>query len=212
MAEPHTVDVGTPRGPARAHVHPATVTARGSVVLGHGAGGQGWSADLRLLAGTLPGQGWTVVLVDQPWRVAGKRVATPPATLDEAWRPVLAALTAGDGALPRPVVVGGRSAGARVACRTAEAVGADAVLALAFPLHPPGRPDRSRAGELRLPVEAGIPTHVVQGERDTFGRPGEVRAALPSPDLVTAVRGGHGFGRNPADVLEAARRFLRSVA
>jgi predicted alpha/beta-hydrolase family hydrolase len=82
------------------------------------------------------------------------------------------------------------------------------VLCLAFPLHPPGKPDVSRAGELRRPVEAGIPLHVVQGERDPFGGPDEVRAELPDPAWVTAAAGTHSFGRSPSDVVEAARRFL----
>ncbi|HYO19779.1 MAG TPA: alpha/beta family hydrolase, partial [Dermatophilaceae bacterium] len=136
-------EVETPVGMARAHLwrpsHPC-----GALVLGHGAGGSSWSVDLMALT-SLTGHGWLVALVEQPWRVAGRKVATPPAQLDVAWLAVLAALTSGHGRLPRPWVVGGRSSGARVACRTAAAVGADAVLALSFPLHPPGRPEKSRA-------------------------------------------------------------------
>src|SRR5581483_169230 len=117
------------------------------------------------LAGGLPPTGVTVALVEQPWRLAGRKVAGPPQQLAAAWIAVLAELRPAG-----PVVVGGRSAGARVACRTALTVGADAALALAFPLHPPGRPEKSRAGEL---LESGVPTLVVQGERDPFGGPAE---------------------------------------
>ncbi|MGN6302231.1 MAG: alpha/beta family hydrolase, partial [Angustibacter sp.] len=142
------VDVPTPEGPARAHVsRPAS--ARGTLVLGHGAGGGVDAPDLQAIAAAATAAGWAVVLVEQPWRVAGRKVATAPPKLDVAWRAVVAALTSGRAALPPPLVVGGRSAGARVACRTADAVGAAAVVALAFPLRPPGRPDApSRADEL----------------------------------------------------------------
>ena len=99
-------------------------------------------------------------------------------------------------ALPRPLVVGGRSAGARVACRTAEEVGADAVLCLSFPLHPPGKPESSRAEELLTPIRAGLPVHVVQGERDPFGTPDEVRAVrAPDAAYVSSAKGTHSFGK-----------------
>jgi predicted alpha/beta-hydrolase family hydrolase len=157
--------VDTPVGPARVTTDPAE-RPRASLVLGHGAGGGIAAADLVALARHLPARGISVLRVESPWRVAGRKVATPPATLDIAWRAVLADLA---DHLPRgPVVVGGRSAGARVACRTAREVGAVGCLALAFPLHPPGRPERSRLDEL---AGAGVPTLVVQGERDAFGGP-----------------------------------------
>ena len=125
---------------------------------------------------------------------------------------MVAQLTTGRGALPRPLVVGGKSNGARVAFRTAHAVGADAALALAFPLHPPGKPALSRAAELRAPVPHGIPLHVVQGETDPFGTPEEVRAELPEPSWVTVVKGGHGFTRKPDDLVAAALAFVRSLS
>jgi uncharacterized protein len=194
---------------ARAHLwrpsHP-----RGALVLGHGAGGSTWSADLLALT-TLAVQGWLVVLVEQPWRVAGRKVATPPAQLDVAWLAVVEALTSGRGALPRPLVVGGRSAGARVACRTAKAVGADAVLALAFPLHPPGRPDKSRAGEAHLVTGAGTRLAVIQGETDPFGSPDDLRSALGSSAAVVSARGNHSFTRTPTDVLESTGTFLADL-
>jgi hypothetical protein len=152
-------------------------------------------------------QGWTVVLVEQPWRVAGRRVATPPRTLDAAWRDIVPALLTDGGPLPvgataSRLVVGGRSAGARVACRTSPgdpAAGlpaADGVLCLAFPLHPPGRPEKSRAAELTTPLGHGIPTLVVQGDADPFGSPTQVSAAAAAdsahgPLEVVAVPGSH---------------------
>lgn len=202
-------EIDTPVGMARAHLwrpgHPC-----GSLVLGHGAGGSSWSNDLQSLTSLAP-CGWLVVLVEQPWRVAGRKVATPPATLDVAWLAVMAALTSGRGRLPRPWVVGGRSSGARVACRTAGAVRADAVLALSFPLHPPGRPAMSRASEARMVTDAGTRLAVIQGAKDPFGSPDEVRAALGTGAEVVAAVGTHSFTRNPADVLAAAGAFLSGL-
>jgi len=202
-------EIDTPVGMARAHLwrpsHPC-----GAVVLGHGAGGSSWSGDLQALT-SLTARGWLVVLVEQPWRVAGRRVATPPAQLDVAWLAVMAALTSGRGGLPRPWVVGGRSSGARVACRTAGAVRADAVLALSFPLHPPGRPERSRASEARLVTDAGMRLAVIQGEKDPFGSPEEVQNALGAGAEVVAARGTHSFTKTPTDVLAAAAAFLANL-
>ena len=203
-------EIDTPVGMARAHLW-RPPNPCGALVLGHGAGGSSWSADLQALT-DLSAQGWLVVLVEQPWRVAGRKVATPPAQLDVAWLAVMAELTRGRAALPRPWVVGGRSAGARVACRTAAGARADAVLALSFPLHPPGRPDRSRAAEALLVTAAGTRLAVIQGEKDPFGSPEEVRAALGAGAEVVAARGTHAFTRTPADVLAAAAAFLSSLA
>jgi predicted alpha/beta-hydrolase family hydrolase len=147
-----------------------------------------------------------VLRVDQPWRVAGKRIAPAPPRLDEGWTAVLAALRA-DGDLAGALVLGGRSAGARVACRTAADQRADGVLALAFPLHPPGRPEKSRAGELRA---VAVPLLVVQGERDAFGGPDEVTAALAGhPGRVHAVPGDHALTRDVAAVVAAALGWLQ---
>ncbi|XVX21318.1 alpha/beta family hydrolase [Actinomycetota bacterium] len=208
--KPSVVEIETPQGPARAHVF-RPPRAIGSLILGHGAGGGIDAPDLALLARELPDDGWAVVLVEQPWRVAGKKVATPPKTLDEAWIPVVAALTSGDDALPEPIVVGGRSAGARVACRTAEQVGAAAALALSFPLHPPGKPEKSRAEELQAPIDAGLPVHVVQGEKDPFGGPDEIAEAVPDTAYLDGVAGAHSFSKDPQDVLEAVRLFLAEL-
>lgn len=202
-------EIETPTGTARAHVERAR-EPRGSLVLSHGAGGGIDAPDLALLR-ALVDDGWTYVRVEQPWRVAGKKIAPPPARLDQAWVPILHSLTTGRWALPRPLVVGGRSAGARVACRTAHAVGADAVLALSFPLHPPKTPEKSRAFEVLAAVEAGVPVHVVQGERDPFGSPDDVRAALGPPVGVDSAAGDHSFRRDPQDVLTAVRAWLATL-
>ncbi|WP_137122785.1 alpha/beta hydrolase family protein [Segeticoccus rhizosphaerae] len=199
-------ELETPAGMARAHLLRPT-RLRGSVVLGHGAGGGIEAPDLVELTG-LTEDGWLVVRVEQPWRVAGKKVATPPKTLDTGWLAVLPALTQGRWALPRPLVCGGRSAGARVACRTAAAVVADAVLALSFPLHPPGKPEKSRADEARLVTDAGRPLAVIQGEKDPFGSPDEVEKALDPAAHVFAARGTHSFTKDPFEVLDEARAWL----
>jgi len=203
------LEIETPVGMARAHLwrppHPC-----GAVVLGHGAGGSSWSSDLLALT-SLTGHGWLVVLVEQPWRVAGRKVATPAVQLDVAWLAVMKALTSGRGSLPRPWVVGGRSSGARVACRTAAAAGADAVLALSFPLHPPGMPEKSRADEALLVTSAGTRLAVIQGEKDPFGSPQEVGTALGSAAEVVQVRGTHSFTKTPTDVLAAATTFLTNL-
>lgn len=199
-------ELPTPAGMARAHVlRPSRV--RGSLVLGHGAGGGVEAPDLAALT-VLAMEGWLVVRVEQPWRVAGRKVATPPRTLDVGWLAVLEQLTRGRWALPDPLVCGGRSSGARVACRTAAEVGADAVLALSFPLHPPGRPEKSRAGEARLVSDAGTPLAVIQGVKDPFGSPAEVLAALGGGAQVFSAQGAHGFSSDPEDVLDEARAWL----
>ncbi|MFF1648411.1 alpha/beta family hydrolase [Streptomyces sp. NPDC058240] len=181
--------VDTDAGPARITWFPATGTtkagnARLVLALGHGAGGGIEARDLQALATALPAHGVTVALVEQPWRVAGKRLAPAPKTLDTGWRGLWPALTAAG----PPVVAGGRSAGARVACRTAAELGAHAVLALSFPLHPPGRPEKSRADEL---LGSGVPTLVVQGGHDPFGRPAEFPPG--EYEIAEVPYGDHGF-------------------
>ncbi|TYP88044.1 alpha/beta family hydrolase [Blastococcus xanthinilyticus] len=201
------LDIETPHGPARVHLTDGG--ARGSLLLGHGAGGGVESADLAAVARDAAEAGWRVLRVEQPWRVAGKRIAPAPARLDEGWRAVLAHLS-GSGHLVGPLVVGGRSAGARVACRTAAQTGADGVLALAFPLVPPGRPEKSRAGEL---TAVGLPIVVVQGETDAFGAPADVAAVLTgrAHASVYAVPGDHSLKRNPDLVGAAAASWLAEV-
>ncbi|HET7799164.1 MAG TPA: alpha/beta family hydrolase [Humibacillus xanthopallidus] len=196
-------EVMTPQGPARAHVcRPAR--AAGTVVLGHGAGGGLGALDLAVAREVLVDRGWAVVVVEQPWLVAGRKIAGRPPTLDEAWVPVVRALITGRGKLPRPLVVGGRSAGARVACRTAAELEADAGLLLSFPLHPPGQPAKLRAHELAL---APDPSWVVQGTKDSFGTPAEVAAYLPAGATLLEVPGAHSFPRGSrAALVEALAR------
>ncbi|MGW1276999.1 alpha/beta hydrolase family protein [Streptomyces tsukubensis] len=204
-------EVGTAAGPARILWHLAR-RPRLVLALGHGAGGGTGARDLAALARALPADGVTVALVEQPWRVAGKKVAPAPKTLDTAWRDLWPAL-----ARPGlPVVAGGRSAGARVACRTAGELGAAAVLALAFPLHPPGRPERSRADEL---LGTGVPTLVVQGGNDSFGRSGEFPdgpyglVEVPYADHSFAVpkRSGRTEEETVTMITETVRGWLRTV-
>ncbi|MDK9494772.1 hydrolase [Streptomyces katrae] len=178
-----TESVDAPAGEARITWHTARA-AKLVLALGHGAGGGIEARDLQALAAALPARGVTVALVEQPWRVAGKKVAAAPKVLDEGWRAVWPALERPG----LPVVAGGRSAGARVACRTAAELGAAGVLALSFPLHPPGKPEKSRAEEL---LGAGRPVLVVQGGRDPFGRPEEFPAG--DYELVEVDSGDHGF-------------------
>ncbi|WP_406202929.1 hydrolase [Kitasatospora sp. NBC_01560] len=177
--------VPTPVGDARITWHRAA-GPKAVLALGHGAGGGTGARDLVALAAALPDRGITVALVEQPWRVAGKRLGPAPRTLDEAWTPVALRL-AGAGL---PLVVGGRSAGARVACRTGAATGAAGVVALAFPLHPPGKPEKSRAAEL---LESGLPTLVVQSAADPFGGPDEFPALPAGHTMVPVPYGSHGF-------------------
>ncbi|MFI8087395.1 alpha/beta family hydrolase [Streptomyces sp. NPDC086080] len=176
--------VETDAGTARITWHRARRRARLVLAVSHGAGGGIEARDLKALAAALPAHGVTVALVEQPWRVAGKKVAPAPKTLDTGWRGIWPALVKPG----LPVISGGRSAGARVACRTATELGAHAVLALSFPLHPPGRPEKSRAAEL---LGAGVPTLVVQGGNDPFGRPGEFPEG--AYELVEVPHGDHGF-------------------
>ena len=173
--------VDTPHGEARLHRdrsrHPIA-----TLVLNHGAGGGVEAPDLAALAENLPREGITVIRVEQPWRVAGKKLAPRPAVLDEC----LVAAT--DRLRVRtPLVVGGRSAGARAAARSARELGAAGYLALAFPLHPPGKPEKSRLEELEA---VGVPALVVQGERDPFGRPEEFPA---DRELAVVPEADHSF-------------------
>jgi uncharacterized protein len=160
----------TPQGPARVHLHLPEGPPRAVMALGHGAGGGVGAPDLQAVAALATARGVLVALVEQPYRVAGRRSPPPPARLDPAWTAVVDHVSAGAPGLP--LITGGRSSGARVACRTAAATGAAGVLCLAFPLQPAvgaGRPPRPS----RLPELEGVPCPVlvVQGERDAFGMP-----------------------------------------
>lgn len=191
--------VETPRGPARVDLDPAgTGPPVSLLVLGHGAGGGVDAPDLIALRDRAIACGVFVARVTQPYRVAGRRAPAPAGQLDESWAAVVGALRE---RLPGvPLVVGGRSSGARVACRTAVAVGAVGIVALAFPLHPPGRPERSRAAELLT----GLPTLVLNGDRDPFGVP-EGGAGV---DVVQRPAERHDLRRDPAGTASLALSWL----
>jgi predicted alpha/beta-hydrolase family hydrolase len=201
-------EVDTELGTARLHVTDGG--GAGTLVLGHGAGGGVESVDLVAVTTAAADAGWRVLRVEQPWRVAGKRIAPAPPRLDDGWRAVLGHARAG-GLLTGPLVVGGRSAGARVACRTAAEHRADGVLALAFPLHPPGRPEKSRRTEL---TAVAVPLVVVQGQTDSMGAPAAVAAELTGNPTasVYAVPGDHSLKRNPAVVAAAALAWLAELS
>lgn len=187
--------IATSVGEARLTRFPAPARKRRAVLaLGHGAGGGIQAADLQALAAALPPEGIEVVLVEQPWVVAGKKIAPAPKTLDAGWIPVAEALH--KRARKTPFLAGGRSAGARVACRTASATGAAGVLALAFPLHPPGKPEKSRAEEL---LGTGVPTLVVQAGADTFGTAAEFPELPATHRLIGLPAGDHAFKTKKSD-------------
>jgi uncharacterized protein len=195
------LDVDTPHGPARVHLHPADAPV-GALMLGHGAGGGVTARDLAKVTAVALAQGIGVALVEQPYRVAGRRSPAPAAQLDAAWLAVVERLRASElGDLP--LVVGGRSAGARVACRTAAGSGAAGVLCLAFPVHPPGRPEKTRLPELDA---VAVPTLVVQGAADPFGMP----PAGPNREVVT-VAGNHSLTGDLDALGAAAEAWLARV-
>jgi len=200
------LEIGTPHGPARAHLHAADA-ARAALVLGHGAGGGVGAPDLVAATEAALAAGMAVALVEQPYRVAGRRSAAPARQLDAAWLAVVEALRAGPFA-GLGVVCGGRSSGARVACRTAAATGAIGVLCLAFPLVPPQRrnatgPPPSRQDELDLPT---VPVLVVQGENDRFGMPD-----ADGDRRVVRVRGDHRLASDRAAVRAAVGDWLTAL-
>lgn len=200
----------TPTGEARAHLHAADGgAARAALVLGHGAGGSVSAPDLVAVTAAATGAGIAVALVEQPYRVAGRRTAPPAPKLDEAWIAVLAALRAGPLA-GLPVACGGRSSGARVACRTAAAVGAAAVVCLAFPLQPPARRSGTLPPSRRPELEAvAVPVLVVQGESDRFGMVPD--GAAGGRLTVVRVRGDHGLKQDVGAVAAATLAWLDGV-
>ena len=195
------LEIDTPHGPARAHLHVAAEPI-GGLILGHGAAGGVSAPDLIAVTDVARSAKFNVALVEQPYRVAGRRSSPPSQRLDEDWTAVVEHLR---GAELRglPVIVGGRSAGARVACRTAASSGAVAVLCLAFPLHPPGRPDKTRQPELDA---VQVPTLVVQGAKDPFGMP-----AGSATCTVVTVPGDHGLKADLEAVTNAVHHWLSQL-
>jgi predicted alpha/beta-hydrolase family hydrolase len=198
-------ELDTPHGRARVHLH-RVGEPRAALVLGHGAGGGVTSRDLVTTTDVARTEGFSVALVEQPYRVAGRRSPASARQLDASWSAVIDHLRKNE-LKDLPLVVGGRSLGARVACRTAEAAGAVGVLCLAFPLLPPrrsgGKPAESRLPELDAVT---VPTLVVQGERDQFGIP-------PPGPLRTVVRvpGDHSLRTDLDGVAAGVRAWLPTV-
>lgn len=195
------MEIGTRAGPAEAQLDKAA-EPRFLLVLTHGAAGGIDAPDLLAARGAALRLGGTVARVLQPYRVRGARAPGSAQRQDQAWLQVIDALR---GAVPAvPLVQGGRSNGARLACRTAAAASARAVLALAFPLHPPGRPERSRIGELHA---AGTDVLVISGARDPFGVPGTADAAR----VIVLPGEAHSLARHPEAVGDAVRSWLRVI-
>jgi len=195
-----TIELDTPHGPARVHLQPVD-GATTALVLGHGAGGGVSSPDLMATAKVAIEEGISVALVEQPYRVAGRRSPAPAPQLDAAWIAVLEQLQQNE-LQGHAIIAGGRSSGARVACRTADDVKASAVLCLAFPVHPPGKagdPSKSRLYELDA---VSVPTLVVQGENDPFGMPSDGPGRT-----VIKVPGNHSL-RNTAAITAAVAPWL----
>jgi uncharacterized protein len=205
MAAVTTLDLDTPHGPARARLHDAG-RPRAALVLGHGAGGGVEAPDLWAASEVALSEKTSVALVEQPYRVAGRKAPAPAGQLDAAWIAVLEQLTAGPLA-GLPLIVGGRSLGARVACRTLPATGGVAVLCLAFPLVPlqrkGGPVPQSRLPELEA---VSVPMLIVQGESDQFGMP------PPGPNReVATVPGNHSLRKDTDAVAASVREWLPSV-
>ena len=198
---PVKVEIDTPHGPALAHLHQAERPA-GALVLGHGAGGGFGAKDLVAATGAALEAGVSVAQVEQPYLVAGRRSPAPAKHLDAAWSAVVEQLRGGQ-LNDLPLVAGGRSAGARVACRTAAETRAVAVLCLAFPVHAPGRPEKTRLDELDA---VGVPVLVVQGDSDPFGMP----PPAPGREVVT-LPGNHSLKNDLPALAAAVRDWLPGV-
>jgi predicted alpha/beta-hydrolase family hydrolase len=189
----------TPSGPALIDLDRPSASPAGLLVLGHGAGGGIDAVDLVAVRDAALALGMVVARVTQPYRVAGRRAPAPAPRLDEAFVAAITTARTLRGLRSLPLVTGGRSSGARVACRTSGQVAADAVVALAFPVHPPSNPDRNRLDELN---SVTVPVLVVQGDRDPFGMPPRRRGRR-----VVTVRGDHSL-KDPSAIHRAVTRFL----
>jgi uncharacterized protein len=199
------LEIDTPQGPAKAHLHVAD-EPKAALMLGHGAGGGVTAPDLVAVTDVASSAGFTVALVEQPYRVAGRRSPAPAHRLDAAWTAVVDDLRAGE-LRGLPLVVGGRSAGARVVCRTAAASGAVAVLCLAFPLHSPRRSPTAATKTRQPELDAvQVPTLVVQGARDPFGMPKGSATCR-----VVKVPGNHSLKTDLEAVAAAVRDWLPRI-
>jgi uncharacterized protein len=196
------VEIATPHGPAFAHLHPAEGEPRGGLVLGHGAGGGVAARDLVAATKAALAERVSVALVEQPYRVAGRKSPAPAKQLDTAWDVVVDHLR-GDVFAGLPLITGGRSSGARVACRTAAETYAAGVLCLAFPVHPPGKPEKTRLDELDA---VSVPVLVIQGQSDPFGMP----PAAPGREIV-AQPGTHALTGDLGGLAEAVGEWLGRV-
>lgn len=196
-----TREIDTPHGPARAELHCAD-EGRAALLLGHGAGGGIGAPDLVAATRGATEAGVHVALVEQPYRVAGRRAPAPAGQLDTAWLAVVDALSE-EWFRDLPLVFGGRSSGARVACRTSGDGEAVAVVCLAFPVHPPGRPEKTRQPELD---GVTVPTLIVQGESDPFGMP----AAAHHREIVV-LPGDHSLKRDVRAISRAVSEWLDRI-
>ncbi|WP_460607013.1 alpha/beta hydrolase family protein [Jatrophihabitans fulvus] len=198
------VDIQTTHGPGTADLDRPRGGASALLVLTHGAGGGVETTDLLAIRAAALKAGIALARVTQPYRFAGGRTPSAPARQDTAWLEIVSAVRRRRGFGALPLVVGGRSNGARVASRTAQAAGAAGVVGLAYPLHPPGRPEKSRLDELDA---AGVPTLVVQGDRDPFGMP----PAGPDRTVEVVAGADHSLSRDPVAVATLVVRFVTAL-
>jgi predicted alpha/beta-hydrolase family hydrolase len=197
------LEVQTPTGPAWIDLDRPSGKPVALLAIGHGAGGGVEARDILAVRDAALTAQVAVARITQPYRVAGRRSPAPAPRLDEAWLAAVAALRGQRGLRSPPLVAAGRSSGARVACRTATASGAAAVVALAFPVHPPGKPEKTRLDELALPT---VPVLVVQGDRDAFGVPPSDIA-----ELVVIEGADHSLKKDPKAVAAAVADFILRV-
>ncbi|GAB3442636.1 alpha/beta hydrolase [Streptomonospora sediminis] len=196
------MEIDTPRGPARADIDVPEGRPRYLLAITHGAGGGVDAADIAAVCAAVLEAGGAVARITQSYRVAGRRMpGGSTAPQDEAWKSAIGSVRADERLADLPLVLAGRSNGARAACRTAAELGAAAVVALAFPLHPPGKPERSRAGELR---GAGVPTLVVNGDRDPFGVPD----AADATSLVVRAGERHDLAKDTGSLAAVVAEWL----
>ena len=198
-----SLDIATPTGPALADLDKPT-KPRALFIVGHGAGGGVDAVDIVAARDACLAAHIAVARITQPYRVAGRRTPPPPKALDPAWIAAAEAVRAQRGLGSLPIIVGGRSSGARVACRTATEVGAAGVIALAFPVHPPGKPESTRIPELELPT---VPVLVIQGDRDPFGMPPPAKGRT----IIVIAGADHGLKKDRATIASSVVEFIDAL-